>query len=105
MNICMLSIIIPKAIESTMIDWLLEQPEISGFNSLEIHGHGSHEDQFSLSEQVTGKSQRTMYQTHLSESNAREVLARLKQDFARSDIHYMIRPLIDAGNLMTFDES
>ncbi len=104
-EICMLSIIVPVAIEEVMIDWLHEQEEITGFNSIEIFGHGTHEEQMSLYEKVTGKSRRIMYQSHLSEKNARIVLSRLQQDFAKNDIHFMIRPLIAAGNLMSLDKS
>lgn len=104
MTLCMLSIIVPTAIESVIIDWLLEQEDIDGFNSIALHGHGSNENSMSVSERVTGKSAKVMFQTHVSETEARNILHRLKKKFARTDIHYMIRPLIDAGNLMSYEE-
>lgn len=103
MTLTMLSIIVPVAMEDSMIDWLLEQQEIDGFNSIPMHGHGSHEDGMSLAEKVTGKSRKIMFQTHVSEETARKMLTQLKKDFARADIHYMIRPLIDAGNLSSYE--
>jgi hypothetical protein len=99
-NLCMLSINIPIEVEDSMIDWLLEQEEVEGFNSIKIHGHGTHEIHMALFEKVTGKSQRIMYQTHLSKENAQSILSKLKRDFAKNDIHYMVFPLLEAGNLM-----
>lgn len=104
MNICMLSIIVPVAIEAVIIDWLLEQDDINGFNSLNLYGHGSDESTLSLSERVTGKSAKVMFQTHVSEVGSKQILGRLKKQFARTDIHYMIRPLIAAGNLMLYED-
>ncbi|HPF47533.1 MAG: DUF3240 family protein [Alphaproteobacteria bacterium] len=103
MKLCMLSLIVPDAIEDTIIDWLLEQDEIDGFNSLSLFGHGSHESVMSFSERVTGKASKKMFQSHVTEQQANDILARLKKDFANADIHYMIRPLIDAGNLSNYE--
>lgn len=104
MKITMLSIIIPEALEDNMIDWLLEQNDIHGFNSIPIFGHGSSENDMTMSEKVAGKSKRIMYQTHVTEEIAKKSLNQLKRDFARSDIHYMIRPLIDAGNILSYED-
>ncbi|MEZ5758198.1 MAG: DUF3240 family protein [Emcibacteraceae bacterium] len=103
MSLCMLSLIVPVAIESTIIDWLLEQDEIKGFNSLSLDGHGAHENAMTLSERVTGKSVKKMFQSHVTEVQAKDILGRLKKDFANADIHYMIRPLLDAGNLSSYE--
>lgn len=102
MNLCMLTIIIPATLEDVVIDWMLEQSDIRGFNSSSLYGHGSDETKMSIAERVTGKSQRVMFQTHLTESVAKNILTRLKKEFASKDIHYMMRPLIDAGNLMSY---
>lgn len=105
MNLCMLTIIIPTTLEDVVIDWMLEQSEIvgfTGFNSSSIYGHGSEETSLSIAERVVGKSRRVMLQTHITESDAKRVLSKLKKEFPSKDIHYMIRPLIDAGNLMSY---
>ncbi|MBL4601603.1 MAG: DUF3240 family protein [Emcibacteraceae bacterium] len=104
MNLCMLTIIIPTALEDVVIDWMLEQSDIMGFNSSSIYGHGSDETNMSIAELVTGKSKRVMFQTHVPENIAKNILTRLKKTFASRDIHYMIRPLIDAGNLMSYED-
>ena len=105
MNISMLTIISPVALEDVIIDWLLEQDDIDGFNSFPIYGHGSSKEaHMSMSERVTGKSARVMFQSHVELDVAKNILKRLKKQFASGDIHYMIRPLIDAGNLMSYDE-
>lgn len=103
MTLTMLSIIVPVAIDDVIIDWLLEQDDIHGFNSLSIFGHGSDEDVMSIGEKVSGKSRRTMFQTHVEEDLAKAILSRLKKAYPSSDIHYMIRPMIDAGNLKSYE--
>ncbi len=101
--ICLISIIIPKAIEDVIVDWLLEQDGFSGFNSMMVNGYGMDEQHMSLSERVTGNTDRIMFQMHMSSSVADVVLSELKKDFTGSDIHYMITPISEAGNLASYD--
>jgi len=102
MTLCLLTIITPAAIEDVVVDWLLEQEGFTGFNSMAVNGYGLGEENMSLSEKVTGKTDRMMFQMHLDIKLSEIIMANLKRDFAVSDIHYMITPISDAGNLTSY---
>lgn len=97
--ICLLTIITPKTIEDVIVDWLLEQEGFTGFNQVAINGYGMDEEKMSLSEKVTGNTDRIMFQMHMPSPTADIILSNLKKDFGGSDIHYMISPVTEAGNL------
>lgn len=101
--ICLLTIITPRAIEATIVDWLLEQEGFSGFNRIAVNGYGLTEKNMSLRERVTGNAERFMFQMHMPSKVVDTVLSNLKKDFAGSDIHYMINPVTKAGNLASYD--
>ena len=52
----------PPALEETLVDWLLEQDQLSGFSTTEAYGHGSRQDAMSLKEQVSGRQKRMTIQ-------------------------------------------
>ncbi len=97
--ICLLSIVISPAIEDTIVDWLLDRNEISGFTSSPIYGHGSSAHSLSIQEQVAGRKKQVLFQIHMPSAQAQAVLKDLKQEFQGSGIHYWIMPLSDAGHL------
>ncbi|MBT6032277.1 MAG: DUF3240 family protein [Kordiimonadaceae bacterium] len=102
--VCLVSIIISKNIEDVVADWLLEQEGLTGFNSIPVNGYGLGEKHMSISEKVTGRTARVMFQFHIEEMQAETILLNLKSDFPGSDIHYMVTPLKSAGNLSSFIE-
>ena len=102
MNLCLLTLITPAAIEDVVVDWLLEQQGFTGFNSMAVNGYGLDEKNMTLSEKVTGKTYRVMFQMHMDDTLSKFILGKLKQDFPTTDIHYMITPLSHAGNLKQF---
>jgi len=104
MNLCLLTLIIPAAIEDVVVDWLLEQQGFTGFNSMMVNGYGLDEKNMTLPEKVTGKTYRIMFQMHMDDTLSEFILENLKQDFPTSDIHYMITPLSSAGNLKQFSK-
>ena len=95
----LLSLIAPPNLVDPLVDWLLEQEEITGFISLPVNGHGGAEHGMSESEKVAGYRRGWMLQTHMPEQHAMEVLHRLKQFFKGSDIHYWMTPLLSGGHL------
>ena len=99
----LLTINVPVVIEEVVVDWLLEQEDINGFNSMATSGHGSNESNMVTSEKVTGRTRRVQFQTHLALATAEVLLKKLKHKFTTSDIHYMIAPLTQAGNLSTYE--
>ena len=95
----LLTIITLPSMQDVMIDWLLEQDSLSGFITTEIYGHGARHTGMSLLEQVTGRQKRTQFTAHAEESVIQSLLEKLKLDFAGSGLHYMVTPLVEAGEL------
>lgn len=95
----LLTLVMPPALSDLLVDWLLEQPEVVGFISLPVNGHGGEEHAMSAAEKVAGYRKGWMIQTHMPQKKACELLARLKESFAGSEIHYWMTPLIVGGNL------
>ncbi len=99
MNRVLLTIICPPSLERPITDWLLEQDVISGFTSMQVHGHGSEPNSLSLIEQVEGRKKQFMFQIHISSDFQDIVIKDLKQTFNGAKIHFWIVPLIMAGRL------
>jgi len=95
----LLSLVVPPSLSDPLIDWLLEQPEVAGFISLPVNGHGGSEHVMTAAEKVAGYRKGWMIQTHLPQKAACELLRRLKEDFAGSEVHYWITPLVVGGHL------
>jgi len=94
----LLSIIAPPTMEEELIDWLLTQPNISGFTSQAANGHGSGH-QMSLAEQVTGRRRQITFWIELEKKLAESILADLKQSFSGSGLHYWLLPLSESGSI------
>jgi len=94
----LLSIIAPPTMEEELIDWLLTQPNISGFTSQTANGHGSGH-QMSLAEQVTGHRRQVTFWVELEKKMAESILTDLKQNFSGSGLHYWLLPLSESGSI------
>ena len=93
----LLTIITLPSMQDAMIDWLLEQENLSGFNTAQVYGHGARHTDMSLLEQVTGRQKRTQFTAYADEAVISSVLKKLKLDFAGSGLHYLVTPLVEAG--------
>lgn len=87
------------SIEETLVDWLLGFEATQGFTSFPVHGHSGQMEGLSLAEQVVGRKKQIRFQIHLPESETAELIARLKQDFRGTGLHYWISPVIETGHL------
>ncbi len=96
---CLVSLVIPPALADPLVDWLLEQPQISGFTSQPINGHGGSEHVMTPAEQVAGYQKQVLVQIHLPYTDLDEFLGRLKERFAGGSVHYWVAPLLAAGHL------
>lgn len=97
----LLTLICSPALEQTIIDWLLTQDSMPGFTSLCVYGHGSDPHTLSLVERVEGRKKKIMFQVHLEEQHARQIVNKLKQEFGGTKIHYWLQPLVEAGKLVS----
>ncbi|MDY6943784.1 MAG: DUF3240 family protein [Pseudomonadota bacterium] len=96
---CLLTVVIPPQIEEATVDWLLARHEITGFSSVLGYGHGTAPESYSVAEQVVGRQPRLIIQTHLAEDVAHLLIEALRADFAGSDLHYWLTPILTAGHL------
>jgi len=96
---CLLSLVVPPAIEDAMVDWLLARAGLSGFTSSPVAGHGSSVHSMSLAEQVAGRRREVLFQCHLGRSQAAALVDALRAEFAGSGLHYWLVPVLDAGHL------
>lgn len=94
----LLTIIVPPVMEEIVVDWLLTQPNITGFTSQASNGHGSGHE-MSLSEQVTGRRRQITFWIELEKNIAESILTELKQSFSGSGLHYWMMPLLDSGTI------
>jgi len=90
---------VAPTLETQLIDWLLARSDVAGFSSCAIHGHGSRHDHLSIAEQVTGRQRRLQFQLQLDRRHYGSVLADLGTDFAGTDLHYWVTPILAAGHL------
>lgn len=99
MNQCLLTIVIPLSIEESLVDWLLERKELSGFSSMRIDGHGSRHAELSLAEQVLGRQRKVMFQVHTECEGIEDLLVGLREDFTGAGLHYWVMPLVSTGRI------
>jgi hypothetical protein len=89
----------PPSLESQIVDWLLSLNGGTGFSSVTVHGHSSHHDHLSIAEQVSGRQKRIEFEVQISGSRLSEFLDTLAADFAGSDLHYWVLPVLAQGHL------
>lgn len=99
MQFCLLHLIVAPSLEETIVDWLLNQPAITGFSSIEIYGHGANESAFNLIEQVTGRQRRVQFIIHTENEIASQMVLELKQTLAGAGIHYFLIPVSEFGHI------
>lgn len=99
MEQCLLVLVVKPSIENAVIDWLLEHDDISGFTSIPISGHGVSVHSMTIAEQVAGRQKQVMFQMHLPELVARNILDAAEQLFRGSGMHYWLLPVLSAGHI------
>ncbi|MEQ1601068.1 MAG: DUF3240 family protein [Methylophilaceae bacterium] len=99
MDKCLLIIYSPPALEETLVDWLLEQDQLSGFSTAEAYGHGSRQEGMSLQEQVSGRQKRIQFTLHAEQKVITGLIEQLKIEFAGTNLHFIQIPLTDCGSI------
>jgi hypothetical protein len=99
MNQTLLILVCPPSIERTVVDCLLEQPDIADFTSSEVYGHGSDPQKLNLIEQVEGRKKQIKFQVYTELEYAHATIQRLKEDLKGTDINYWLVPIIETGCL------
>lgn len=99
----LLILIVPPNLEEMLVDFLLQQTTVSGFNSSKVNGHGTVNAlanggggaELSMVEQVTGRQQRVQFMLHATISDLQQLVITLKTTFKSSDVHCMLLPMVD----------
>lgn len=94
----LLTLIVPPSLRHQIIDHLLQFEE-QGFLSLSVAGHSTNHESLNVAEQIAGREQRLMLQTHGKPDQLQAVLASLLAEFSDAAIHFWIAPLLQAGRL------
>jgi len=93
-----LIILLPKSVEETLIDHLLEHPEwVSGFTTTEVNGHGRSVPCHGPAEEVRGRSARVQVQIVMNAADAQALLAHLKDSMRNREIAYWLTPVTEFG--------
>jgi hypothetical protein len=99
MDQCLLVLIVTPAIESAMVDWLLDRDDIPGFTSAPIDGHGASAHSLTPAEQVAGRRRQIMFQLQLPLATAQNVVEAVHASFSGSGMHYWLMPVLASGHL------
>lgn len=100
----LLILMVSPKLEEMVVDFLLQQPAISGFTTTPASGHGTHHGshggaKLSLVEQVTGRQNRVQFMLHAALPVMRDLIAALTAEFRNTDMHYMLLPVLEANTI------
>lgn len=95
----LLMVVASPSVEETLVDWLLENTDISGFSTHRIDGHGSRQAELSLAEQVVGRQRKVMFHVHGDLPVIEALTGELKDRFRGAGLHYWLTPVLDAGRI------
>ena len=97
MTQALLMLFAPPQLEDALIDWLLQQPAITGFSSVVAYGHGGRPTGMTLLEQVSGRQRRIQFMVHAEAIAAQQLVEELGRAFQGAGLHYLVLPVIDQG--------
>ncbi|GAB2181851.1 hypothetical protein DLREEDagrD3_20740 [Denitratisoma sp. agr-D3] len=96
----LLTLVVPPAVEDTVIDLLLAHPElVRGFTTTQGEGHGAAVELLSPAEQVRGSARRTTVRLVVPPETAQALVDLLRQNLAGAHLFYWITPILDAGRI------
>jgi hypothetical protein len=89
---------IPPGLEEDIVDLLLANPEIRGYQSFPTRGHGR-VGAMTIAEQVAGRRDRVQFEIVLDSSVLEATLSSLKKAFPTPDVIYWVLPVLKSGRL------
>ena len=89
---------IPPGLEEDIVDLLLADPEIKGYQSYPIRGHGR-VGAMTIAEQVAGRRDRIQFEVVLDSGLLEQTLQKLKEAFPTPDVIYWVLPVLQSGRL------
>lgn len=97
MESALLTLNVPPALEEALVDWLLEQPHVQGFTSMQVYDRGSGASVMSVGEQVLGRQKRLQFMVHGEMRALQALLQDLRLAYPRAGLHYFLSPIISGG--------
>lgn len=93
-----LNLILPRALETQIVDRLLQHPQWVGpFITSYVEGHGDSENIGSPVEQVRGRAARLKIEILIEAGHAEELVAHLAEGLRGADVFWWISPVVGAG--------
>jgi len=89
---------IPPDLEEDIVDLLLANPQIRGYQSYPIRGHGR-VGSMTIAEQVAGRRNRVQFEIVLDSEVLEATLQQLKESFPTPDAIYWVLPVLQSGRL------
>jgi len=93
-----LSLILPRALETQVVDSLLQHPQWVGpFITSHVEGHGDVENIGSPAEQVRGRAARLKIEILTEAGHAEALIAHLAEDLRGANVFWWVSPVGAAG--------
>lgn len=89
---------VPPGLEEDVVDLLLSNPDIKGYQSYPIRGHGR-VGAMTVAEQVVGRRNRVQFEIVLETDLLELTLQSLKKEFPTPDVIYWVLPVLQSGRL------
>lgn len=97
---CLLTLVLPHALEESLLDLLQACPELeTGYTVVPAQGLGAGATLSTVMEQVQGRARRVLVQAMLRPSDVPGVLARLQTQIRSPQVSYWVQPLTAGGTL------
>ncbi|MDX1811640.1 MAG: DUF3240 family protein [Gammaproteobacteria bacterium] len=97
MKECILILVARPTLEESLVDWLLERPDIGSFTSMPISGHNTDPNELSVHEQVSGRQRQVMFNIRLSEEKLQTIITDLCENFRDTCLEYWALPVLASG--------
>jgi len=89
---------VPPGLEEDIVDLLLAAPQITGYQSYPIRGHGR-VGAMSIAEPGAGRRARIQFEIVLDSDLLESTLQALKKAFPTPDVIYWVLPVLQSGRL------
>jgi hypothetical protein len=98
---CLLTLVLPLALEEEMLDVLRGHVELApGFSMVRGHGIGADATLASAMERVEGRARRVLVYVVMRDADVAPLMAQLRQAFSSPEVFYWVTPLQEFGRLV-----
>jgi len=89
---------VPTELKDDIVDTLIAQPDISGFNLKTIHGYSKEHSLYDISEQVEGYRAYFQFEVLVASSDINKLKECLKPICQSAKLKYWLTPVLDSGH-------